>query len=361
MQPIIELVPGPTFPTPPAGTRPGWVTGPDTVEQRELVPVLIWAEYVYWTFDYVDNRFGFALVAYDRSGNMVRQWEKQGPRYIWDVTLQREKKTLTYFGQANEKLDVNLEELCISDNQYYSLYPPPAVNFVPLLQAPAVPAGVYSTWQLESNTTARETGIPVISWQNYTYRVYEHPDNRLSFTVIAFNKDGKIVKDWEIYGIRYVTDMTVDLFNKRINFTGQGPKTITYTWDDLKIEEPKPDDARFGKYAQMTVKEMPMSAAPTLPAGLIEGWTTGPNSHVESKQYSVLLYNGYTYWAFDYSGNIFSICILAYDSNGTLVKQWRKDGTRYLWSVTLDARRKTVTFWGQSNKNIVLGWDELKV
>jgi hypothetical protein len=361
MQPFIELIPAQTFPTPPAGTKPGWVSGPDTFDQRELVPVLRWAEYVYWTFDYIDNRNAFALVAYDHYGNMVKQWEKQGPRYIWDVTLERAKKTLTFFGQANEKLDVTLDELCISDRQYYSLYPPPVVSFIPLAQAPAVPAGLYSTWQLESNTTARQTGIPVLSWGDYTYRVYEHPDNRLTFAIIAFNQDGKIVKDWEIHGLRYITDIAVDLLNKRINFTGQGPKIITYTWDDLKITEPDANDARFSMYAQMALKDMPLSSAPTPPAGLITGWTTGPNSHVESKHYTVLLYNGYTYWVFDYSGNIFSIGILAYNSEGKLVKQWRKDGTRYLWSVSLDPRRKTVTFWGQANKNVVVGWDELIV
>jgi hypothetical protein len=27
----------------------------------------------------------------------------------------------------------------------------------------------------------------------------------------------------------------------------------------------------------------------------------------------------------------------------------------------IDPRRKTVTFWGQANQTVVMGWDELKV
>nr|WP_067063292.1 hypothetical protein [Mucilaginibacter sp. L294] len=361
MQPFVELLPASKFPTPPAGTRPGWVSGPDTFNQREQIPVLIWGGYLYWTFEYLDNRFAFAIVACDHGGNIVKQWEKQGPRYIWDVTLQRAEKTLTFWGQDNEKLDVKLDELCITDMQYYSLYPPPAVSMIPVSQDPAIPAGLYSTWQLESNTSAIQSGIPVLAWGDYTYRVYEHPDNRLAFALIAFNKDGKIVTDWEIQGVRYINDITVDLANKRVSFTGQGPKTVTYTWDDLKVGEPDLNGAGFDKFANMEVKEMPVSAAPTLPAELRAGWTTGPNSHTDNKQCLVLLFHGYTYWAFDYKHNENSIGIVAYDSNGNLVKHWKKPGTRYLWSITLDPRRKTVTFWGQANQTVVMSWDELKV
>ena len=361
MQPFVGVIAAANAPAPPAGTRPGWMSGPDTFDPRYEVPVLVWAGLMYWTFDYIDNRNAFLIAACDHSGNIVKQWQKQGPRYIWDVTLERPEKTLTFWGQANEKLEVNLDELCITDTQYYSLYPPPAVNMVPVSQAPAVPAGVYSTWQLESNTTARHTGIPVLTWDDYSYRVYEHPDNRLAFAIIAFNKDGKIVKDWEIRGVRYITDIAVDLLNKRVNFTGQGPKTITCTWDELKIGEHNLKDARFDKYAHMALKEMPVSAAPPLPAELTSGWATGPDSFAESKRYTVLLFHGYTYWAFDYKGNQFSIGIVAYNSEGKIVKQWRKDGTRYLWSISLDARRKTVTLWGQANKTVVMNWDELKV
>ncbi|MFA6247149.1 MAG: hypothetical protein WC615_09410 [Mucilaginibacter sp.] len=361
MQPFIELIPASKSPAPPAGTRPGWASGPETFDQREATPVLIWGGYMYWTFEYLDNRFAFTIAVCDYSGNIIKQWEKQGPRYIWDVALQRDEKALTFWGQGNEKLTVKLDELCINEMQYYSLYPPPAVSLIPVSQAPAIPAGLYSTWQLESNETAQRLGVPVLAWGNYTYRVYEHPDNRLAFAIIAFNKDGKIVTDWEIKGVRYITDITVDVPNKRVNFTGQGNKTIPLPWDDLNVGEPDLNGAASDKFANMEIKEMPVSAAPFLPAELKTGWTTGPNSHTESKQYLVLLFHDYTYWAFDYKNNDNSIGIVAYNNEGNLVKQWRKPGTRYLWSITLDPRRKTVTFWGQANQTVVMGWDELKV
>lgn len=363
MQPVVELIPASNAPAPPSGTRPGWASGPDTFDLRHQIPVLIWGGYQYWTFEYLDNRFAFTIVACDHSGNIVKQWEKQGPRYIWDITLQRAEKSITFLGQDNEKLTVKLDELCINDMQYYSIYPPPAVNLIPVSQAPAVPAGLYSTWQLESNETGQRLGVPVLAWGNYTYRVYEHPDNRLAFAIVAFNKDGKIVTDWDIQGVRYITDITVDVPNKRVKFTGQSDKTVIRTWDDLKVGEPDLNGAGFDKFANMEVKEVAVTTAPAIPGNLnMENkWTTGPNSHADSKHCLILLFHGYTYWAFGNKYNENSIGIAAYDSKGNLVKHWKKPGTRYLWSITLDPRRKTVTFWGQANQTVVMTWDELKV
>ncbi|RYU91278.1 hypothetical protein EWM62_04880 [Mucilaginibacter terrigena] len=363
MQPFVELIHASKAPAPPAGTRPGWAASPDTFDFREQVPVLVWGGYLYWTFEYLDNRMGFAVVASDHAGSIVKQWEKQGPRYIWDITLELGGKSVTFWGQENIKLVVKLEDLHVSIDQYYSLYPPPVINLVPFSEAPAVPPGLFSFWQLDSHPTARQSGIPVLAFEDHTYRVYEYPDNRTAFALIAFNKDGKIVTDWELQGARHITNLVVDLQNKRVNFTGQSDKTVTRTWDELRISGPGNDAASSGKFAQMEVKEVDVKTAPAIPGDLEmeRTWTTGPNAHNDSKYCTVLLYQGNTYWAFDNQHNENSIGIVAYDSNGNLVKHWKKPGTRYLWSVSVDPRRKTVTFWGQANQTVVMGWDELKV
>ena len=46
---------------------------------------------------------------------------------------------------------------------------------------------------------------------------------------------------------------------------------------------------------------------------------------------------------------------------GKVVRQWGKAGARYIWQITVDTSDKTVTFWGQAKKSIVMSWAELEV
>ena len=53
--------------------------------------------------------------------------------------------------------------------------------------------------------------------------------------------------------------------------------------------------------------------------------------------------------------------IVAYDAAGKAVKKWYKTGARYVERITVDTGAKTVTFWGQANRKIVMKWKELRV
>jgi hypothetical protein len=75
----------------------------------------------------------------------------------------------------------------------------------------------------------------------------------------------------------------------------------------------------------------------------------------------VIRWLGRTYWAYSHADNRLGMTVIAYDAAGTAVKQWEKQGARYLWEIAVDATARTVTFRGQSNNTITMGWDELRV
>ena len=92
------------------------------------------------------------------------------------------------------------------------------------------------------------------------------------------------------------------------------------------------------------------SHPPAVPAGL-EGSLRGQcelgraQSHLPDPQY-----NGYTFWAWSDNQNAVAMAIVAYDSNGVAVKQWNRNGARYIWNITVDPVAETVSFVGQSKR-----------
>ena len=110
-----------------------------------------------------------------------------------------------------------------------------------------------------------------------------------------------------------------------------------------------------------SVVSVPPGSHPAIPTGLKAACLKDPGKLDPCTAYPVLKYKGYTYWAYSYIDNRVAMNITAYDSSGKVAKQWAKSGARYLYKITVDDKAKTVTFWGQSNANIVVSWKELDV
>ncbi|WP_234993048.1 MULTISPECIES: InlB B-repeat-containing protein [unclassified Paenibacillus] len=89
--------------TPPSG---GTTTG-----CMSACPIIQWGEYSYRAYSYWDNRLALNIVAYDSSGNMVRQWEKGGARYLSQITMDSAARTFTFWGQDNMTITIGWEEL----------------------------------------------------------------------------------------------------------------------------------------------------------------------------------------------------------------------------------------------------------
>ncbi len=119
--------------------------------------------------------------------------------------------------------------------------------------------------------------------------------------------------------------------------------------------------APLGAVAQEapTVDQRLNSSHPAVPSGWKEACVQGPDTGAPSEQCPVLTYNGYTYWAYSDINNDVAMSIVAYDAAGEIFKQWDRPGARYIWQITVDAAAQTVSFAGQSNAKITLGWSDL--
>ncbi|WP_235947061.1 Ig-like domain-containing protein [Paenibacillus glycinis] len=50
------------------------------------------------------------IVAYDASGNIVKQWEQPGARYLWQITIDAAARTITFWGQASQRITMGWGE-----------------------------------------------------------------------------------------------------------------------------------------------------------------------------------------------------------------------------------------------------------
>ncbi|KAJ7290248.1 hypothetical protein C8J57DRAFT_1045894, partial [Mycena rebaudengoi] len=78
-----------------------------------------------------------------------------------------------------------------------------------------------------------ERNYPVLEWGSYTYWALSHIDNRYGMTIIAYDKQGRIAGRWEKDGARYVHSIKLD--KERVEFIGQGERSIIFALKDLRI------------------------------------------------------------------------------------------------------------------------------
>lgn len=84
----------------PDGLVYGAAPGPDSLDEAPSCPVLRLGAYTYWPFSFLDNRLAMGIVVYDAAGNQVKRWDRNGARYIWQITLDANARTVTFYGQT---------------------------------------------------------------------------------------------------------------------------------------------------------------------------------------------------------------------------------------------------------------------
>ena len=99
-----------TAPSLPAGLQLGAGIGP-AGSPASTMPVIKWNNYTYLACSYLDNRMAFAVVAYDPKGNVAKQWEVNGPRYIWNITVDDENSAVIFFGQSSDFASMTWDQL----------------------------------------------------------------------------------------------------------------------------------------------------------------------------------------------------------------------------------------------------------
>ena len=98
----------------PEGMKVTALQGPDTLQPANPGPVLGVGGFTLWPMSYIDNRVSFGMVMYDLNWNVVNTVEKQGARYICQITKNGEgdQGSVTFLGQANQSVTMSLDEIC---------------------------------------------------------------------------------------------------------------------------------------------------------------------------------------------------------------------------------------------------------
>jgi hypothetical protein len=338
--PVVEKVSSSSHPAIPSGLKTSCKCGPNDLNPCPTCPVIKWIDRTYWAYSYIDNRVGMAIVAYDKDNNLVQRWDKTGARYVWKIDVDKAAQTVTFWGQANQKIVTTWKEL----------FPAPVVKQVPSSSHPAVPSGMKVTCLQGPDVLQSSTTCPVFSWGIYSYWAYSYIDNRNGMGIVAYDDKGNMVYKWDKNGARYVYKITVDNTKQTVTFWGQSNNKIVVAWKELFPPPP-------------LVKAVPSSSHPAIPSGLKVTCMTGPDPKVTSSSISttcpVIQWCSFTYWAYSYIDNRVGMNLVGYNPAGVIVEQYPKTGARYVYKITVENAAKTITLWGQSSQKIVMTWREL--
>ncbi|WP_136607682.1 Ig-like domain repeat protein [Paenibacillus dokdonensis] len=75
-------------------------------------PVLKWGEYTFWGYSDTDNMGYFNIVQYNKDGDIVNQnISNTGARYLYKIELDNMNHTVSFVGQADQKVTSNLNSL----------------------------------------------------------------------------------------------------------------------------------------------------------------------------------------------------------------------------------------------------------
>ncbi|WDH83257.1 hypothetical protein [Paenibacillus urinalis] len=108
---LIAKAPESTLPAIPSDLKPTCLASPDTLQPNAIYPIIKSDGYTYWPLSYIDNRVGMAVVAFDPSGRLVKRFDKNGARYIVDITADPNSNSMIFKGQANQSFSMPWSEL----------------------------------------------------------------------------------------------------------------------------------------------------------------------------------------------------------------------------------------------------------
>jgi len=111
---MLSIISTPKPPGPvPNGLKVTVFSGPDTFDRNAPCPALAVGSFTYYPFSYVDNRVSFGVVSYDGKGNMVREVEVKGARYVYKITKDGSgtNGTVSFWGQSNQHVTMDLNQL----------------------------------------------------------------------------------------------------------------------------------------------------------------------------------------------------------------------------------------------------------
>jgi hypothetical protein len=110
----------------------------------------------------------------------------------------------------------------------------PDIIYVPRKNPPPnVPADLNVTCANTPQFTALADKCPIIKYQGYVTWVLSYKDNRFSMAVVTWDGTGKVVRNVEQKGARYIVNAVSSSKTHTITLSGQDSKTITLPWSDF--------------------------------------------------------------------------------------------------------------------------------
>ena len=213
----------------PSDLKVTCLTDPNSLQSATTCPVIVWNEYVYWVYSFVDNRVGMSVVAYTEDGALVKRWDLSGARYITNIAIDEKAQTITLIGQAKQAIVVNWKDL------YLPI--PPEAGTVPSNIHPIIPTGSKMTCMQSADVLGKMDTCYVLEWGNVTYWAYSYIDNRVSFNIVAYDERGNIMKQWEAPGARYLYKITVEPAAQTVTFWGQANQKVVLPWNQLLVQK----------------------------------------------------------------------------------------------------------------------------
>ena len=108
------------------------------------------------------------------------------------------------------------------------------VDYIPRQTPPAnVPSDMNVTCANKPEFTALATNCPVIRYQGMTTWVFSYKDNRWSMALVTYDGSGKIVRNVEHKGARYIVNAVSSPKTQTVTISGQDNKAITVPWSEL--------------------------------------------------------------------------------------------------------------------------------
>jgi hypothetical protein len=123
VSPVASIADASNFPEPPGTKVTANVGGPP----KEIYPVLLWTDYIYWPLSYMDNRYSMAIVVTDSDVNIIKVVEARGARYIEEILVNDATREVSFIGQGQQVATLSWHHLFIAattDHRALSKMPP---------------------------------------------------------------------------------------------------------------------------------------------------------------------------------------------------------------------------------------------
>ncbi len=111
--------------------------------------------------------------------------------------------------------------------------PPPGaavIANVNAASAPPPPAGLKVICLVDPNSLQSAKTCPVVQRLGTTTWAYSYIDNRVSLALVTYDASGKILRNVEQKGLRYVWNMTSSLSDQTVTIFGQSNAYTTLPW-----------------------------------------------------------------------------------------------------------------------------------